>query len=58
MGEKVGYNESGVAVILTEADFNCFAVFLADNAVKRKGNCCPLIFLDSAVIMCFEQSKL
>ena len=58
MGEQVGNNEFRVAVVLAETNLNLCSVLAENNAVKRKRNCSPLIFLDSAVIMSLEQSKL
>ena len=58
MRQKVCNNKLGVACIFADIYFYRCAVSLYDNAVKGKRNCSPLIFFDTAVVMCFKQSKL
>ena len=57
MREKVGNNELRFALFFAEADFNLSAVTQNNNSVKRHRNRRPLIFLDSAVVMRFQQAK-
>ena len=58
MGQKVGHNKPDVAFVLADVDGYAFTVLAVNNAVKRKGNSCPLVFFDSAVIMSFEEREL
>ena len=54
--EKVVDIEYGVVFVLAYADVNRRSVGFCDRAVKSKRNCCPLIFLYSAVVMGFEKA--
>ena len=58
MRKKVGYNELRLPFFFAEADFYLRAVTQNDYAVERHRNRCPLIFLDSAVVVGLEKSNL
>ena len=51
MNQQVCDDKYRLIVLFTDADFDDGAVLFGDNAMKRKRNRCPLIFLDAAVIV-------
>ena len=55
--KKVVNIEYGVGIVFTDDDIDSFAVCLGDSAVESKRNGCPLIFFDTAVVMCLEIAK-
>ena len=56
MGENVGDAELRLIRFFTDFNIDKTAVSLANSAMQRKRNCCPLIFFDSAVVVGFEIS--
>ena len=49
--KNVAYTEHRVAFLFADADADCGSILQADNAVEGKGNCYPLVFFDSTVVM-------
>ena len=58
MRKKVAYAENGVILILADINRNGGSVLTNDYAVECKRNCCPLVSLDSAIVMSLKEGKL
>ena len=58
MRKQITDIENRIGRIFTDIHDNGIAVFLVDHTVKRKRNCCPLVFADTAVIMGLEVSNI
>ena len=56
VGKKVVDLEDGIAFVLSDIYVNDFTVFGYDNSVERKRGSYPLIFADTAVVVCLEES--
>ena len=58
MRKQICHTENRIAGILADVDLDRTAVCLDDHTMQRKRNCSPLVFLDTAVVMRFEQCHL
>ena len=58
MREQVADNELRLALFVADGDSYLLAVRLDDNAVERKRDCRPLIFLYTAVVVSLEERNL
>ncbi len=57
MRQKIGYVEYRVGILLSYADVLFLSAGKHNNAVQREGNCRPLIFFNTAVIVRFKIAK-
>ncbi len=51
MNQQVRNDKYWIVVLFPDADFHNRAILFDGNAVKCERDCCPLVFLNTAVIV-------